>query len=112
MLPKRKLVLALDFDGVIHDYRNPVEGRKMGPPMPGAKEALQRLEDLGHSVIIHTCKPPKVVAAWMDYFGIPYEQIWDLPGKPQADAYIDDLAIRFSDWGQVMRDLENLHGIR
>jgi len=42
----------------------------------------------------------------MQYFTIPYHVIWSGIGKPVADCYVDDAAIRFENWSQVMDELE------
>lgn len=96
------LVLAIDFDGVVHDHTRPVPGRKMGPPMDGAKDALVRLKQNGHQIIIFSVwgDRPKVIADWMAYWEIPYDQITNV--KPNADAYIDDKAIPFTSWVDLM----------
>lgn len=94
---------AIDFDGVIHDRQNPATGRRMGPPIEGAKERLISLKRRRHKVIVHTTMAltpsgAKAVANWMEHFGIPYDEII---GKPAADIYLDDKAVRFTDWKNV-----------
>lgn len=96
---------AIDWDGVIHDWDHPVAGRKLGPPMLHAKEVMQALFDAGHTIIIHSCNRPEVIAKWMAFYNIPYHLIWDQPGKPVADWYVDDNALRFESWQQVLRDI-------
>lgn len=98
------LIVAVDFDGVIHDQANPKPGRRMGLPLPGAKDALTRLKQDGHTVIIHSCCRAGVIADWMAYYEIPYSSIWQGNGKPQADYYVDDKAVRFTSWGVLGPD--------
>lgn len=103
----RKLVFAIDFDGTIHNLQDRDEGRKMGKPFPGAKTALERINEAGHTILIHTCNSPKVVEKWMEYFEIPFHEIWQDKGKPVADYYIDDRAIRFREnWTDITRELK------
>lgn len=92
------MILALDFDGVIHDPRNRKPGRRMGEPVDGAVEAIQWLKRQGHTIIIHTVRGnrPDHIADWMEHFGIPYDQITDV--KPEADMYIDDRGYHFESW--------------
>lgn len=92
------MILAIDFDGVIHDHKNPIEGRRMGGPIEGAKEQLTEWHDSGHTIIIHSLwgGKPDAIAKWMEYYQIPYNEITNI--KPQADYYIDDKAIRFESW--------------
>lgn len=93
-------VLAVDFDGVIHDRANSVEGRKMGPPIDGAKETLKALYRNGDTIIVFCVwgggQGEKVIADWMQFYGIPFDKITNV--KPQADCYLDDKAVRFTDW--------------
>lgn len=80
----------------------------MGPPMPGAKEALEALRTAGHTILIHSCLRPSVIADWMAYYRIPYSSIWQGQGKPVANYYLDDRAIRFEAWTPEL--LEQLNG--
>lgn len=101
------MILAIDYDGVIHDHKNPPSGRKLGPPIVGAKEALIGFKKQGHKIIIHTVwgtpegKP--TIAKWFEYFQIPYDQITNI--KPNADLYIDDKAVHFTTWNKI--NIEN-----
>lgn len=94
-------IIAVDFDGVIHDEKPP-PGHKMGKPLKGALEALKGMTDR-HEVIIFTVRAQspagaQSVADWMDYFGIPYGKITAI--KPNADYYLDDKAVRFTSWDE------------
>lgn len=102
------MILAIDFDGVIHDWEHPKPGRKMGPPMPGAAEAIRRLKQQGHQIIIHSCNRVSVIADWCKYFDVPYDSIWAGVGKPAASVYVDDRALKFVDWESTYRELQNL----
>ena len=100
-----EMTIAIDFDGTIHDWNNPKPGMRMGPPMEGAKEALQSFKDARHTIYIHTVRggegERRHVAEWMDYYAIPYDFITNV--KIPADWYIDDRAIHFTDWTQAVR---------
>lgn len=105
------MLLAIDFDGVIHDYKNPVEGRRMGEPINGAKESLQGLKAIGHELVIHTVKAStlggmKAVIDWMNYYEIPFDFV--VYTKPNADVFIDDKAIRFNDWAQTLAEVQKI----
>jgi 5'(3')-deoxyribonucleotidase len=91
--------ICIDFNGTIEDSKHPVEGKKMGPPMPGALDALQDLHDIYH-IIIHTtmANTPsgrKAVADWLEYYDVDYGEI--VP-KPAAVYYIDDKAVNHKSW--------------
>lgn len=97
------MILAIDFDGVIHDFKHPIPGRRMGPPMAGCKEALTKFKQRGDNLIIFTvwgdAKGQKTIADFMKYYELPYDSITNI--KPQADAYLDDKAIRFVSWAET-----------
>ncbi len=98
-----KMILAIDFDGTIHDYKNPTPGRKMGPPVRGARDALVGLKASGHTIHIYTIwrqSSHGAIRDWMDYYDIPFDHVTNIKG--QADAYIDDKAIRFTNWEEVI----------
>jgi hypothetical protein len=103
--------LAIDFDRVLHDIDHPVEGRKMGPPMPRAIEAMNLLHRKGYYLIIFTlwATTPggeKAVAAWLKYWQCPWDEITNI--KPKADAYIDDKAIKHVDWKATIKEISEL----
>lgn len=102
------MIIACDFDGVIHDNKNPVAGRRMGGPIDGAKAALDFLKDGGHTIIVFTVwggkKNQKTIAVWMNYYSLPFDSITNI--KPQADVYLDDKAILFMDWPSTLKSIE------
>lgn len=101
------MILAIDFDQVIHDKLNPVPGRRMGPPTEYAQQSLNTLKDKGHTIIVHTVMAntpggTKAVRDWMVYWKIPFDSI---EPKIEADYYIDDKAIKHTDWFTTMGEL-------
>lgn len=94
------LVAAIDFDGTLV--------RRGGPPLRwrrGAKEALRRMVAAGHRLILHSCRcnPPQdeedakryeEMIAFLQAEGalVLFAEVWQSPGKPIADVYIDDRA--------------------
>jgi len=101
------MILAIDFDGVIHDNKHPIEGRRMGPPIKGAKEALETFIKRGDTIIVFTVwggvKGQKTISDFMHYYHLPFNQITNI--KPQADVYIDDKGLRFINWEEVLKIL-------
>lgn len=68
--------------------------------MKGAKEAICRLKEAGHTLIIHTARNKFTpVAEWFAFYGIPYSTITNI--KPNADVFIDDKAITFKTWEEL-----------
>lgn len=110
------LRVCVDLDGVICELRKtPEESYASLAPVPGAREALQALKSAGHTIIIHTARRMltheanvgRVVAdvgattlKWLEQHGIPFDEIYF--GKPYAHFYVDDNAVRFSDWEKLM----------
>lgn len=102
--PIVKDVIAVDFDGVIHDWKNPLEGRRMGAPIKGTKEALTKLKET-YEVVVFTVwgdeKGQKTITDFMNYYELPFDRITNI--KPQAVAYIDDKGIKFTNWQEVLQ---------
>lgn len=95
------LILAVDFDGVIHNPADRYPGKRLGSPFPDAQEAMQQLYDAGHTLIIFTTKAQtdagkEAVQKWLDFFNIPHAAVTST--KPNADYYIDDKAINHTSW--------------
>ena len=106
--------ICVDLDGVICELRRPDQSYADVGPRPGAVEALSRLRAAGNEIIIHTARHMRttggnvgrVVAlqgettlAWLRHHGIEYDEIHF--GKPHADIYIDDNALRFESWDLI-----------
>jgi hypothetical protein len=102
--------LALDFDGVLHWYR---EGWKDGSiydePVPGAVEAC---EVLGHHyrLVIFSSRAATAVGIadmqkWLRWNGFPtFAEITS--EKPIATMYVDDRAYRFEgDWETALDEI-------
>lgn len=113
--------LAVDFDGVLHQYsRGWADGTIYDPPLPGAIEGLRALMQR-YTVCVHTTRDVQQVADWLSWYAIPtvtYGEpplFWDVPGlvlvtnrKIAAVAYIDDRAYYFRDWQQTLADWEDV----
>jgi hypothetical protein len=104
-------IIALDFDGTVHDPFNRKPGYKMGTPIPGSKDAVTWLRKQGHEVTIFPTwadnqQRRKAIVDWLNYFEIPFDDITSV--KPEADFYIDNNAIRFETWAQTLDDLRRL----
>jgi hypothetical protein len=85
--------------------------------MPGAAHALQKLSER-YTVIVYTCKAKKdrglvngktgteLVWEWLEKNDLSKYVSKVTPEKPRAVAYIDDKAVRFTDWDTCLKDLE------
>jgi hypothetical protein len=113
------MTFAVDFDGVIHAYsRGWADGTIYDPPLPGAVEGVRALMELD-SVFIFTTRDAKQVAEWLSGHGLPAQAetddarvFWNERGvvlvtdrKLPAVAYLDDRAVRFSDWTTAIHDM-------
>ncbi|MCH8804515.1 MAG: hypothetical protein IH986_00310 [Planctomycetes bacterium] len=101
----RPKTIMVDLDGVICTEERTFE-RPLAEPMPGAREALQRLRDAGHSIVIYTARgwaELRVAKQWLDDHGMAYDGIH--MAKPIGDVWIDDRAIRFTNWTEVLDQL-------
>jgi capsule biosynthesis phosphatase len=113
--------ICIDLDGVICQLREPQQSYGEVAPIPGAVERLRALRAAGHYIIIHSARHMKtcngnvgqVVARqgattleWLARHGVEYDEIHF--GKPHADVYIDDNALRFESWAAISDDGSSL----
>jgi hypothetical protein len=115
----KKMKIAIDFDGVIHEYSKGWNGGEIyDPPVVGAKEALEALKAKGHTLYLFTTRTNTMfrkkdepdqkimIEAWMKKHEIPFDKIWTF-GKPMADLFIDDRALSFKgDWNDTLEQVE------
>ncbi len=105
---QQKRTIAIDFDNVIHDYS---EGWKDGTiydgPVVGAFQAIKKLRDKGYNIVIFTSRPVeqhKEILDWCIFWAIDFD-FDDIPItniKPIASVFIDDRAIRFTSWKDIL----------
>lgn len=107
--------ICIDIDGVVAELKRPGQLYSEVNPIPGAAGAIRRLRGGGHYVILQTARHMQtcegneglvlrrvglVTLQWLEDHDIEYDEIYF--GKPNADAYIDDRAVPFRDWANVM----------
>jgi len=97
------MILAIDFDGVVHDYKNPLFGRRMGAPVEGAQAALAKLARRHTIIIFSVWGDSPAMKEWLFFYKIRYHKVTNV--KPVADVYIDDRALRFTTWYNVLVEI-------
>lgn len=109
--------ICIDLDGVICRLKKPGQSYADLDPVPGAAEKVRALRAAGHYVILYTARHMKTCAgnvgmilarqgavtfAWLARHEIEYDEIHF--GKPHADIYLDDNAVRFESWEAIGGD--------
>lgn len=109
-----KNVLAIDFDGVIASIPEDALDH-LGQPLPGAIEALHTLEQMGYKIGImsahcRTVEGEEEVRKWLDHYGAPF--VVTTSTKIPAALYIDDKALKFTDWESALEEIPKLAPIQ
>ena len=109
--------IGIDLDGTICPIKSPDESYADLKPLPGAVDRIRQLRASGHYVIILTARSMatsasnigkvmktvgRITLEWLDEHGVEYDEIHF--GKPNAEVYIDDRAIRFTDWDDLTEE--------
>jgi hydroxymethylpyrimidine pyrophosphatase-like HAD family hydrolase len=89
--------IAVDFDGVVHSYEKGWNGGSIyGTLKEDCKEVIDGLKAKGFNVVIFTARENlDDVREWLIKMDLELEVT---NTKPPAIAYIDDRAIRFTNW--------------
>jgi hypothetical protein len=100
------MILMVDLDGVVCTEEKTFE-RALAKPISGAREALDALAAAGHTIIVYSARSwaeLKMTEGWLKSNGITYHGLH--MGKPVADWHIDDRAIKFEGWPEVLDRLQ------
>lgn len=97
--------LAIDFDGVICKSEGIPTDKFVWDerePVFQSLEAIKHLIKVGHKVWVFTSNPePEEVKKWLAKWNFPEIEVTNI--KKPAHAYIDDRAIRFTNWQDIRR---------
>ena len=118
--PDEQVNLGVDFDHVIHKCsKGFYDGTIYDDPIKGTEAALKQLSSK-YTLICYTAKakPDRglingrtgtdLVWEWLKKHNLSQYISKVTSEKPRAIAYIDDKAIRFTDWDKCLKDLNNL----
>ena len=117
--PDEQINLGIDFDGVIHqNSKGFFDGTIYDGPIEGTEDALKKLADK-YTLICYTAKAKpdrmlingktgtELVWEWLKKHKFDKYISKVTSEKPRAVAYIDDKAIRFSNWDHCLASLES-----
>lgn len=118
--PDEQINLGVDFDKVIHKCsKGFYDGTVYDKPVEGALEALKTLSKK-YTLICYTAKAKpdrglvngktgtQLVWEWLEKHNMDQYISKVTAEKPRAVAYIDDKAVRFTDWDSCLKDLSTL----
>lgn len=88
-------VVAVDLDGVLHEYSRGWTGYELDDPLPGAVAFVDNLIELGYDPVVYTARADcqrafGIIYAWLDKWGFPPMRVYQ---KIVAVAYVDDRGI-------------------
>jgi len=116
MSRRNRRTVAIDFDGVIHQYsKGWRDGTIYDPPVEGAREAMEKLHRRYDIVIFTTRVNPAMrgadtqideIIGWLERYGFRRGEHYDdiTHAKPAALVYIDDRALHFTDWDLALEE--------
>jgi len=118
--PDETRQIGVDFDGVIHrNSKGFYDGTVYDDPIEGSLDAIKKLSEK-YTIVVFSAKARKdrmlinektgvqLIEEWLEKYGFMKYVKEVTSEKPRAVAYIDDKAIKFSDWEQAMREVEQL----
>jgi|TARA_Y100000114_G_C11755378_1_gene326593 phosphoheptose isomerase len=120
--PDEQINVGIDFDKVIHKCsKGYYDGSIYDEPVEGAYEALERLAK-DYTVIVYTCKAKpdrglvngktgtELIWEWLKEHNMSQFVSKVTAEKPRARFYVDDKAIRFTDWESTFAMIEEIDG--
>ena len=100
--------LAIDFDGVIHSYKQGWTGETPeDEPMPGVEDALQKLESDGWKLVIMSTRDENEIWDWLEKYDLTHYFSNVTNTKIPAKLYIDDRGYHFENWDDTIEFIEN-----
>lgn len=117
-------IICIDLDGVVLNFSWDAwikrDMKYFGTPIKGVRQALKKLKRMGYKILIYSSRlTPSVHSDYtfeelylkvknvLTKNDIPHDEIWMEIGKPIADYYVDDRAIHFQSWKQVLEQVKS-----
>lgn len=100
--------IIVDLDGTICTEER-TNSRPMAKPIEKAICSINKLYDGGDTIIIYSARSwqeYEMTTNWLKDHSVKYHQL--ILGKPIGNVWIDDRAIRFDNWDNVIKKLESL----
>lgn len=110
VMQNRPYTICVDLDGVLAECQREWKGNmNIGKPIENNIYilALRHVLNPDMRILIHTARvtsfdekkilPESVenIEEWLDSHGVPFTEVWIGPGKPSAQEYWDDRAVKF-----------------
>jgi len=118
--PDELIQIGIDFDGVIHkNSKGYYDGTIYDDPIEGTEEGLRKLSEK-YTLVLYTTKAKpdrglingrqttELLWEWLDKHNLSKYISKVTSEKPRAVVYIDDKALRFTEWDKCINDLEDL----
>ncbi len=106
---KKQKTFCFDLDRTLCEAVNSVEEYGTAVPKRDMIEFVNQLFHLGHIIFLYTGRHAQQALAsqkWLKKNGVCYHHLFF--GKPVADVYIDDLAVRYTNLDKVKKELKKL----
>ena len=98
--------IIIDLDGTICTEEKS-NSRSMAKINKDAITSLKQLKKRKFTVIIYTARPwtqYEMTLDWLKKNNVPFDQLY--MGKPIGDYWIDDRAIKFTNWKNVVKKIK------
>jgi len=98
--------LIIDIDGTICEEKRQFS-RSLAKPLPDAINSLKLLKKKGCILILYSARTRaeyEMTFNWLKTNDVPFDQL--ILGKPEGDYWIDDRAIKFTNWKNILEQIK------
>jgi hypothetical protein len=108
-------IIAVDFDRVLFKHKTWNGHEHIGDLMPDAIWGIKQLKQMGFKIMVWTTRIDRdIVEKALKENNVPFDFINNNPNqppeinpsKPVADYYIDDRAVHFTNWKDVIEQIK------